>query len=261
MLPGNGLITSTTCDFVLNYMPITFEVFGREVGTIMRIPNSAIKSMCAKCYFILSSHYIHAQNIQYASLANMITPSHMIYSWAFAKIARQRPKRIDTLLIVSGGFIPDVPTYLFFFVNTFILGTSQQLMWDTLYFDSVWSPYITLSHSLLLWPLLLLFATIAKQRLLQLFSASAFAHVVLDFFVHHDDAYRHFWPLTNWKFLSPLSYYDPQYYGTWVSTIDSLLIIGLLAWLSTIYTNTRSRIGIGIIILLYVAALVASIIF
>ena len=182
----------------------------------------------------------------------MITPSHMIYSWALAKATDPQPNKLRTLVIVAGGLVPDLPAYTFFFVNTFILGTSQQLMWDVLYFDSAWSPLITLSHSLLLWPLLLLVATITKQRLLQWFSLSALLHASLDFFVHHDDAYRHFWPLTDWRFFSPLSYYDPLYYGSWVNSVDSIIVIALLAWLGSIYNSKWARIGIGTLIVLYV---------
>ena len=129
-------------------------------------------------------------------------------------------------------------------------------MWDTLYFDSAWTPFITLSHSLILWPMLLLLATLTKQALLRYVSAAALLHVCMDFFVHHDDAYRHFWPLSDWKFLSPLSYYDPKYYGDWVGAIDAVVVIGLLVWLATLYTNRKARIGIGAIVGLYVTSVV-----
>jgi len=53
----------------------------------------------------------------------------MIYSWALAKATDPKPNKLRTLVIVAGGLVPDLPAYVFFFVNTFILGTSQQLMW------------------------------------------------------------------------------------------------------------------------------------
>ena len=184
----------------------------------------------------------------------MITPSHMIYSWAIAKATKKVPDKRRTLAIVAGGLVPDLPVYMFFLVHTFIIGSAQSDMWSMYYFDSAWTPFITLSHSLILWPLLLLFAILMKRTLTKYFAISALLHVSLDFFVHHDDAYRHFWPLTDWKFMSPLSYYDPQYFGNWVSGIDTVLIIGLLAWLSTIYTNTKARVGIAVVVLLYITA-------
>jgi len=186
----------------------------------------------------------------------MITPSHMIYSWALAKATDPKPNKLRTLVIVAGGLVPDLPAYAFFFVHTILLGTSQQLMWDVLYFDSAWSPFITLSHSLLLWPLLLLVATLAKQTLLRLFAVSALLHVSLDFLVHHDDAYRHFWPLSDWKFMSPVSYWDPMYYGNWINTIDSIVVIALLAWLGYFYKSKWAQFGICSLIVLYTAVYV-----
>ena len=76
----------------------------------------------------------------------------------------------------------------------------------------------------------------------------------MDFLVHHDDAYRHFWPLSDWKFMSPLSYWDPRYYGNWVSAVDTIIILGLLLWLSSRYTSTQARAGIVLVGLLYITA-------
>lgn len=169
----------------------------------------------------------------------MITSSHIIYSWAVGKYSEVESNRKRMLAIIIGSFLPDVSTYLFFFVHTVLLGTTQSTMWNTLYFDSAWTPFITLSHSFLLWPALLLVAKIAKQKILFWVSAAALAHSGLDFLVHHDDAYRHLWPLTNWKFLSPVSYYDPNYFGTLFGLVDFAVIILFLTYLHTFYKKSR----------------------
>ena len=180
----------------------------------------------------------------------------MIYGWAVAKATKVEPNKKRTLAFVAGGVVPDLPVYVFFFVHTFLLGSAQSDMWNMYYFDSTWIPVITLSHSLILWPLLLLFAAVTRRTILRFFTTSALLHISLDFFVHHDDAYRHFWPLTEWKFMSPISYWDPQHYGNWVGMIDTVLIISLLVWLSTIYKNRTARIVIGIVIFLYITSVV-----
>jgi len=176
----------------------------------------------------------------------------MIYSWALAKTSESTPDKRRILAFVAGGLLPDIPTYLFFVLHTFILGSSQQQMWNVLYFDSGWSPFITLSHSLLLWPLLLLIASVFKYKILQYVSITALLHITMDFLVHHDDAYRHFWPLSNWKFLSPISYWDPAYYGYWVSLSDTILIILLLTWISFYYKTKKAQWSIGLLLGLYV---------
>ncbi len=90
----------------------------------------------------------------------MITPSHIIYSWALARKSEGlggSHKR--TLAFVLGALFPDTPTWAFFIICGLILGYSGQTMWDDMYFNSIWSIPITLTHSFILWPLLIIGAT------------------------------------------------------------------------------------------------------
>jgi len=34
-------------------------------------------------------------------------------------------------------------------------------------------------------------------------------HALFDFPLHHDDGHRHFWPFSEFRFDSPVSYWDP----------------------------------------------------
>ena len=192
----------------------------------------------------------------------MITSSHIIYCWALAKKTEvteqnsvEKPTKKRTLAFVLGALFPDTPTYLFFIVIGLLLGYSGETMWDDMYFNSGWSIPITLTHSFWLWPLLILVGTYFKLNFLKWFSISALLHAVVDFLVHTDDAYRHFWPFSDWKFYSPLSYYRSSEYGNWVSAFDSVLVLGLLAYLYTLYTGKWRILIIGIGIL-YLARLV-----
>lgn len=189
----------------------------------------------------------------------MITPSHIIYSWALAKKTESsgdiHPHR--TLTFVLGALFPDCFTYLFFIVCGLLLGYSGQIMWDDMYFNSGWAIPITLSHSFLLWPTLIALGYYFNLRLLTWFSLSALIHAVVDFCVHTDDAYRHFWPLSDFKFHSPISYYRTSEYGNWVSAFDSILVLGLLTYLYTKYTGWWRGVIIGIG-LLYTARLIVE---
>jgi len=193
----------------------------------------------------------------------MITPSHIIYSWALAKKTEKSGRgggatpRHRTLAFVLGALFPDTPTYLFFIVNGLILGYSGQVLWGDMYFNSAWSIPITLTHSFILWPVLIVTATYFGWNLLRWFSISALIHTVVDFLVHTDDAYRHFYPFSQWKFYSPISYYNPAEYGLFVSAFDSLLVLGLLTYLYTKYLG-KWRILIGLIGILYLVRLVAE---
>jgi hypothetical protein len=182
----------------------------------------------------------------------VITPSHIIYSWALAKKTEGAtiPKR-RTLAFVLGALFPDTPTYLFFIVCGLILGYSGEAMWDDMYFNSGWSIPITLTHSFILWPLLIAISCYFSLTFLRWFSISALFHTVVDFFVHTEDAYRHFYPFSDWKFHSPVSYWNPAEYGQYASAADSLVVLLLLGYL---YNQTSNRlryfiIGIGAIYL------------
>ncbi len=189
----------------------------------------------------------------------MITSSHIIYSWALAKkteiTSPNNEKR--TLAFVLGALFPDTPTYVFFVVCGLILGYSGQDMWDDMYFNSGWAIPITLTHSFILWPLLIAISSFAGWKFLRWFSISAFLHALVDFCVHTDDAYRHFWPFSNWKFHSPISYYNPSEYGIYVSAFDSLLVLGLLTYVYTKYSG-KWRLFIFIIGALYTFRLIAE---
>ena len=189
----------------------------------------------------------------------MITPSHLVYSWALAKKTegdggKAKPRR--TLAFMLGGLLPDLPTYLFFVIHTIFIQTTQQQLWDEVYFQSSWTPVITLSHSLILWPVVLTLGLYFKLRYLTWIGAAATVHVIMDFFVHNDDAYRHFWPLSDWKFQSPISYWDPAHFGILISTLDTLVVIGLLVWLTTLYQGNGKKV-VYVAMILYLVGVLA----
>ncbi|MEM9336454.1 MAG: metal-dependent hydrolase [Patescibacteria group bacterium] len=185
----------------------------------------------------------------------MITPSHLVYNWAIAKASEKIPNPSRTKAFVVGALLPDLPTYGFFFIQGLILGTSQQQLWNDLYFDSVWTPFITLSHSLVLWPALIGIGYALQQQWLYWLASSAFIHSAFDFFVHADDAYRHFWPFSNWKFESPISYWDPQFYGQYFGILDTVVALLVIAWLYRLYQQRWIRYSLISLAFVYLLAI------
>jgi hypothetical protein len=47
-----------------------------------------------------------------------------------------------------------------------------------------------------------------------------------DFPLHHDDGHHHFFPISGWRFDSPISYWDPRYYGRVFRVIEMIIAIG-----------------------------------
>jgi len=48
--------------------------------------------------------------------------------------------------------------------------------------------------------------------------AALLIHAALDFPLHADDAHRHVWPLSDWRWASPISYWDRDHHG-WLGAI------------------------------------------
>jgi len=65
-----------------------------------------------------------------------------------------------------------------------------------------------------------------------IFFASMFFHSLFDYPVHHDDAHAHFFPLTNYHFISPISYWNPAYHGMWIGLLEmaTVLVGSIYLW-------------------------------
>jgi hypothetical protein len=165
----------------------------------------------------------------------MLTPSHVVYSLA---ILGRKNKFNDYKAIFFGALLPDLSTYLFFPIQL-LIGKSPDYIWNIVYFEYGWQIWFGLTHSLWLWPLILLISVFKKWKFGIFFFSSTVLHVFIDFLVHATDAYPHFAPFSMWKFYSPISYYDPNYYGNIFSILE-IIGFGICAYL--IYPTLKRRI-------------------
>ena len=53
---------------------------------------------------------------------------------------------------------------------------------------------------------------------------SLLLHTLGDLPLHHDDGHRHFFPFLDWRFESPVSYWDPAHYGLWFSLVEATAV-------------------------------------
>merc|ERR1712157_488664 len=72
--------------------------------------------------------------------------------------------------------------------------------------------------------------------------ASAMFHALCDIPVHHDDGPLVFWPLNRtYRFVSPVSYWDPNYHGTPFSIVEHLLDLIIVVDLLVRFCRRRCR--------------------
>lgn len=173
----------------------------------------------------------------------MKTPSHAIINLAI--LARNQHSELN-LLIVAGGILPDIPIFLFFFWAKYIVRLPPDKIWSEAYFEPFVQNIVALFHSIPLAAIGWLVAYYFGWQSVQILCLSIILHSMGDLPVHNDDAHRHFFPFSNYRFISPLSYWDRNHYGLIVSLMEMLLVM-----LSTykVFGLVNSYVGKGLLIL------------
>ncbi len=70
-------------------------------------------------------------------------------------------------------------------------------------------------------------------------------HVPADLLLHHDDGHRHLFPASDWRFMSPVSYWDPRHYGDIVAPLEALAVAVALVMLLRRYDGRAARAALG----------------
>lgn len=195
----------------------------------------------------------------------MNTFSHLIVNGALArplkrKMAGWRLPPWHTGAFLLGSIAPDIPLTLI----AVILGAYDlffgaglprpddpaaasslmgQLFNDWFFHD----PWIITAQNLLQSPLLLLLYLFLaywfwrRGRLggwLFCFAAGCLLHTLGDIPLHHDDGPLLLFPLNwEWRFFSPISYWDPAHYGRQWGRLELILDVLLLLYLAVLYRS------------------------
>ncbi len=169
----------------------------------------------------------------------MNTPTHLILAAAvFAK--PNQPKLTWAALI--GGFLPDLSLYFMVIWHKFVLNTSEPVIFDEVYFSKYWQFVFSVDNSFFVWGAILGLALVARSGWLIALAGAGFLHLMFDFPLHNDDARVHFWPVTDWKFESPVSYWDPAHYGNIMAPMEYIFALILLAILWRRFSGRFTRI-------------------
>jgi membrane-bound metal-dependent hydrolase YbcI (DUF457 family) len=161
-----------------------------------------------------------------------------------------------------GGLLPDVPMIIIVGALKFY-GVYDIIIFGFLYWQNWWQLTNAIAHNFWGWGGLLLFSVIMRERrtltaaaidrwsLPVAFAASGLLHVGVDFLVHREDAHMSLWPVTRWKFISPVSYYDPQHYGHYVAGLEALLGLALATILIRRFRNKLVRVALAVAMVMY----------
>lgn len=123
--------------------------------------------------------------------------------------------------VIAGAVVPDLPI-VFLYLRERARGTKDEIIWSEVYQRRHWLAIIHGAHSLPLCALATLLSWIFASPALAAFFCSMSAHSLCDLPVHAHDAHRHFFPFSNYRFISPISYWDPRYHGRTVALVEAL---------------------------------------
>lgn len=140
----------------------------------------------------------------------MNTPAHIVIGLALLGSGRGRG---FGRWIVAGSLLPDLPMFGFYLWQKFALATPERVIWGSTYFEPGWQSFFDLFNSI---PIVLIGLAIASYTRFWpviFLAAGMLVHFALDLPLHHDDGHRHFYPLSMWRFESPVSYWDPAHGG------------------------------------------------
>ncbi len=151
----------------------------------------------------------------------------------------QRPVK-QNIAILVGSIAPDIAVFGLFSWSKFA-GIPERQLWREVYFSEPMLTYTAIDNSLPLYLVILFigiiwtklkiqtpdsfenpsYLSVATSSAICLFALAAITHLAGDFPVHAHDAHPHFWPFTDWRFHSPISYWDDRHHGAAFSLFEA----------------------------------------
>lgn len=159
----------------------------------------------------------------------MNLPAHLL----IGAVAFARPNVVKVnFAALLGSIAPDVSLFVLSGWSIYVLGIAPARVFDELYFSQAWQQVFAIDNSVFLWGLILGLGIWLKRGWIQVFAGAGLLHLLADFPLHNDDARAYFWPLSDWVFYSPLSYWDPRHYGNIIGPLEIAmsLILGIILW-------------------------------
>ena len=186
----------------------------------------------------------------------MVTQSHVVLNIA---LLSRRDKPVLHCYAFIGAVLPDLPMFVFFAVETFILKTSQRELWGSRYFMEAWQTFFDLFNAV---PLILILLGVGyyllhSERIVVL-AWSMLLHCGFDLVTHHDDGHHHFFPLSDYAFESPISYWDRDHHAGIVAPIERLVMLAASVYL---FPRLKTRLARGALVVINVLFLGSYLLF
>ncbi|MEP3890451.1 MAG: hypothetical protein ABJN69_08275 [Hellea sp.] len=184
----------------------------------------------------------------------MNSPTHTLL--ALALLSKRGDNKRNWAVLI-GSLLPDAAIYLWAPYQRFVNGVSGEQMWRELYFAAPMQNLIAYFNSIPIYGALAILGYVMRAKmwgkLLLFFALAALIHMATDLPVHNHDAYRHFWPFSDWRFISPFSYYERDHHAGWVSLLESVLALVSIAVLWKRFPKLWTKLVLALFALVYFA--------
>lgn len=148
----------------------------------------------------------------------MHTPGHVLLNLAMLGSVLGHESAV-----IAGAILPDLPIVALY-LRERARGTPPETIWSVCYQRKHWLAIIHGAHSVPLAMIGVGLCWLAHLPSLLAFFLSVLGHAFCDLPLHVHDAHRHFFPLSDYRFISPWSYWDVRYHGRSVALIEALLV-------------------------------------
>jgi hypothetical protein len=179
----------------------------------------------------------------------MQTYSHFLITASLNRPLWRWGLSVHTIAFLIGSVLPDIPFLLltlgygvyYLWINPMAPNQTAMSVMETMHFDLFYrDPIWIIGHNFFHAPLILLMVGLIGFRLrhhwrwgnlLLWFTVGAGLHTAIDILSHHSDGPLIFFPF-NWRyrFASPISYWESEYYAWLVFPIEHILDASLLLY-------------------------------
>jgi len=188
----------------------------------------------------------------------MNTQTHLLLATAlFARPGRDN--RLRNAAVITGALLPDAVIFVMFAWSK-LIGAPESEVWSDWYFNPPWLTAIDWMNSLPLFGAILLIGWVMPRdapglnvlsSVLMLFALAAITHLLGDLPLHVDDGHAHFVPFSEWRFVSPISYWDPRHYGNITSLLELALGMTLIVILWRRFAGRTVRALLALAVIAY----------
>ncbi|MGF1570750.1 MAG: hypothetical protein ACFCVD_22195 [Nodosilinea sp.] len=173
----------------------------------------------------------------------MNTPSHLVLNLAILR----RPGPLSfTWPILLGALAPDVALFVFYGWARWGQHLPAATIWGEAYYSQPWQDIFALGNSIPLALVSIALGVYVHQPALALFAASMGLHHLEDLPLHNDDAHRHFWPFSDRRIISPVSYWDVNHHGLVGASLELGLVLIASVYLWRRLDSRVSRAILGL---------------